>query len=62
VDDFIKTPPGSATSNVPGAGPNQWGAVFALMRTIDVPSEFIAEREMNIPPLEMQVFTERAED
>ena len=37
-------------SKRPGA--QSWGEFFALMRTIDVPDDFMAERPMNAPPRE----------
>ena len=41
-------------STRPGAG--TWGEFFQLMRTIDVPADFMAERPMNIAPVERDVF------
>ena len=37
-------------STRPGA--RTWAEFFALMRTIDVPGNFMAERPMNVPPRE----------
>jgi antitoxin VapB len=37
-------------------GERGWAEFFALMRTIDVPAEFMAERPMNAPPQERGVF------
>ena len=33
-----------------------WAEFFALMRTIDVPDDFMAERPMNAPPPKRGVF------
>lgn len=45
-DVVLSTRPGART----------WAELFALMRTIDVPDEFMAERPMNVPPQERNVF------
>ena len=37
-------------------GARAWGDFFALMRTIDVPADFMVERPMNVPPLERELF------
>ena len=41
-------------SRHPGA--KTWSDFFDLMRSIDVPSDFMAERPMNVPPQERGVF------
>ena len=41
-------------STRPGA--RAWAEFFALMRTIDVPPDFMAERPMNTPPGERALF------
>ncbi len=41
-------------------GARAWGVFFALMRTIDVPADFMAERPMNVPLVERALF--RQED
>jgi antitoxin VapB len=41
-------------SNRPGA--RTWEAFFALMRTIEVPSDFMRERPMNVVPRERKLF------
>jgi antitoxin VapB len=43
-------------STRPGA--RSWSEFFALMRTIDVPADFMAERPMNTPPRERDLFTD----
>lgn len=42
-------------SDRPGA--KTWGDFFELMRSIDVPDNFMAERPMNIPPQDRKLFT-----
>ena len=37
-------------------GTRAWAEFFALMRTIDVPGDFMAERPMNAPPPERDPF------
>ncbi|MGI8744765.1 MAG: antitoxin [Bryobacteraceae bacterium] len=39
-------------------GSKVWRDFFELMRSIDVPDEFMADRPMNLPPLERDVFPE----
>ena len=41
-------------SKRPGA--QTWRDFFALMRTIDIPDDFMAERPMNVPPRERELF------
>jgi antitoxin VapB len=41
-------------SQRPGAG--TWRDFFALMETIDVSSEFMADRPLNVPPRDRDVF------
>jgi antitoxin VapB len=41
-------------SNRPGT--NIWSEFFELMRSIDVPADFMAERPMNTPPLDRDLF------
>jgi antitoxin VapB len=41
-------------STRPGA--RGWAEFFALMRTIEVPDDFMADRPMNGPPLERDLF------
>ena len=43
-------------SDHPGA--NAWRDFFQLMRSIDVPEDFMAERPMNLPPRERNLFIE----
>lgn len=43
-------------SDRPGA--KTWRDFFDLMRTIDVPDDFMADRPMNVPPRERTVFDE----
>jgi antitoxin VapB len=43
-------------SSRPGA--RAWADFFALMRSIDVPDEFMADRPMNLPPPDRGVFDE----
>ena len=43
-------------SNRPGA--NTWREFFEMMRSIDVPEEFMAERPMNLPPRERNPLAE----
>jgi antitoxin VapB len=45
-DVVLSTRPGART----------WAEFFALMRTIDVPDDFMAERPMNVPPRERSLF------
>ena len=45
-DVVLSTRPGART----------WAEFFALMRTIDVPDDFMAERPMNVPPRERDLF------
>jgi antitoxin VapB len=45
-------------STRPGA--RAWSDFFALMRTIDVPDDFMAERPMNVPPQERDLFKDDA--
>jgi antitoxin VapB len=42
-------------SNRPGA--KTWSEFFELMRSIDVPTDFMAERPMNILPVERELFS-----
>jgi len=35
-----------------------WHEFFELMRSIDVPADFMAERPMNVPPKERELFAE----
>jgi antitoxin VapB len=37
-------------------GGRSWAEFFALMRTIDVPEDFMADRPMNAPPSERELF------
>lgn len=41
-------------STRPGA--RSWAEFFALMRTIEVPEDFMAERPINVPPQERDLF------
>lgn len=43
-------------STRPGA--HTWADFFAFMKTVDVPADFMAERPMNVPPRERDVFGE----
>jgi antitoxin VapB len=43
-------------SNRPGA--KVWGDFFGMMHAIDVPDEFMADRPMNLPPRERNLFAE----
>ena len=47
-DVVLSTRPGART----------WGDFFELMQTIDVPPEFMADRPMNVPPAERNLFAE----
>jgi antitoxin VapB len=40
-------------SRRPGA--RSWSEFFALMRTIDIPDDFMADRPMNAPPREREL-------
>ena len=39
-----------------GSGATAWDAFFDLMNTILVPEDFMAERPMNTPPQERELF------
>jgi antitoxin VapB len=41
-------------SKRPGAG--AWREFFRLMRSLDVPEDFMADRPMNLPPRERKLF------
>jgi antitoxin VapB len=41
-------------STRPGA--HAWADFFTFMRTVDVPADFMADRPMNVPPQERDVF------
>ncbi len=43
-------------SNRPGA--KAWRDFFEMMRSINVPGEFMADRPMNLPPRERRLFDE----
>jgi antitoxin VapB len=43
-------------SNRPGL--NAWQGFFELMRSIDVPDDFMAERPLNVIPVERNLFEE----
>ena len=43
-------------SDRPGA--NVWGDFFEMMRLVDVPAEFMADRPMNLPPSDRGLFAE----
>jgi antitoxin VapB len=43
-------------SDRPGA--NAWCTFFKLMRSIDVPPDFMSDRPMNRPPLDRDLFSE----
>ncbi len=45
-DVVLSTRPGART----------WGEFFQLMRSIEVPADFMAERPMNIAPVDRDVF------
>ncbi|MEO8409203.1 MAG: AbrB/MazE/SpoVT family DNA-binding domain-containing protein [Propionivibrio sp.] len=45
-------------SNRPGA--KTWGAFFELLHAVDVPTEFMAERPLNVVPQERGVFDDEA--
>jgi antitoxin VapB len=45
-DVMLSTHPGART----------WGDFFDLMQTIDVPPEYMADRPMNVPPPERNLF------
>lgn len=47
-DVVLSTRPGART----------WAEFFALMRTIDVPNDFMIERPMNVPPQERNPFAD----
>jgi antitoxin VapB len=40
-------------------GARTWGEFFELMRSIDVPADFMAERPMNRVPVDCDVFGDR---
>jgi antitoxin VapB len=44
-------------STRPGAG--TWGEFFKLMRSIEVPPDFMAERSMNVAPVDRDIFGDR---
>jgi len=46
-------------SSRPGA--NTWAEFFELMRSIDVPSDFLADRPMNTLPVEHELFSSEDE-
>jgi antitoxin VapB len=37
---------------------NIWHGLFEMMRAIEVPGEFMADRPMNLPPQERKLFSE----
>jgi len=41
-------------SNRPGA--KAWNEFFALLRSVEVPADFMAERSLNAPPRECGIF------
>ena len=41
-------------SNRPGA--KAWASFFETIRAIDVPSEFMADRPLNLPPVDRELF------
>lgn len=43
-------------------GTKTWGDFFELMRSIDVPTDFMTERPMNTPPRERNLFGEDGEN
>lgn len=43
-------------SSKPGA--KAWGDFFRLMRSMDVPADFMADRPMNVLPVERELFGE----
>jgi antitoxin VapB len=43
-------------SNRPGS--KAWQGFFEMMRSIEVPDEFMADRPMNLPPQERDLFAE----
>lgn len=47
-DVVLSTRPGART----------WAEFFALMHTVDVPDDFMAERPMNVPPQERNLFAD----
>ena len=51
---------GVVLSSRPGA--RSWSEFFALMRTIDIPDNFMADRPMNAVPRERRRPTRRRED
>jgi antitoxin VapB len=46
-------------SSRPGA--RTWADFFELMRSIDVPADFMADRPMNRPPVERELFSSKDE-
>ena len=46
-------------SNRPGA--KTWGVFFELLHTVDVPTEFMAERPMNVVPQARGVFDDEVD-
>ena len=45
-------------SNRPGM--NMWGDFFELLRSVDVPADFMAERPLNVVSSERDIFDEEA--
>ncbi|MCU1329196.1 MAG: SpoVT/AbrB domain protein [Bryobacterales bacterium] len=45
-----------ALSHRPGAA--AWSAIFELMRSIDVPDDFMSDRPMNVAPQDRPTFAE----
>ncbi len=39
-------------------GAHAWTDFFNFMRTVDIPADFMAERPMNLPPQEKDIFGE----
>lgn len=50
-DIVLSTRPGAET----------WADFFELMRSIDVPPDFMADRPMNRPPVERELFSSKDE-
>jgi antitoxin VapB len=39
-------------------GARAWADFFDLMKTIDIPEDFMADRPMNLPPVERDIFAD----
>ena len=46
----------STQSNADHSGAQTWHDFFELMKSIDVPGDFMSERPMNVPPVDRELF------